>query len=67
MLDQKIKDIFKGIFADLIKSFSEAIATGKGLVGVSLPIRIIEFKSYLERIVSSFSFSPSYLIPNVDY
>jgi hypothetical protein len=42
---------FEGIIGDLIKGVAESMAQGRGIVGVSLPIRIFEPRSSLERMV----------------
>ena len=50
-----------GIILELIKSAGKQLMEGKNVVGVSLPVRIFEPKSTLERITDWWAFGPIYL------
>jgi len=45
----------------VIKKLAKNIYDGKGVVGISLPVRIFEPRSTLERIIDWWSFAPTYL------
>lgn len=53
----------EGIVVDVLKRLAKSIAEGRGVVGVSLPIRIFESRSLIERITDWWSFAPVYLTP----
>ena len=53
------KGILKEVFQSLLKSLSE----GRGMVGVSLPVRIFEPRSLLERVCDMWTFVPNYIVP----
>eukprot|EP01017_Pseudomicrothorax_dubius_P030288 TRINITY_DN3765_c0_g1_i1.p1 TRINITY_DN3765_c0_g1~~TRINITY_DN3765_c0_g1_i1.p1 ORF type:complete len:420 (-),score=77.35 TRINITY_DN3765_c0_g1_i1:278-1537(-) len=59
--DQEIIDRQKGIFLDVLKKLASLLADGKPVVSLSLPVRIFEARSALERICDLWSFFPSYL------
>jgi len=46
---------------DVLKKLALSIYQGRGLVGISLPVRIFEKRSLLERFVESWTFAPTYL------
>ena len=45
----------------MIKKITESIARGTGIVGVSLPCRIFEPRSMIERILDWWSYAPIFL------
>lgn len=45
----------------MIKKIMQSVAEGRGIVGVSLPVRIFEPRSLLERIVDWWAFAPHML------
>jgi hypothetical protein len=51
----------KGIVIDLIKSAGKQLMDGQNFVGVSLPVKIFESRSMLERIIDWWAFGPIYL------
>ena len=51
----------KGIVAYVIKEIAKSLFSGRGVVGISLPVRIFEPRSALERVLDGFSFAPKYL------
>lgn len=53
----------EGIVSDVLKRLAKSIAEGRGVVGVSLPIRIFEPRSLVERITDWWAFAPVYLTP----
>lgn len=61
LVDSEILNKFKGIFSDLAQKVFESVSAGRGIVGVSLPVRIFEPRSLLERACDSWAFAPIYL------
>ena len=59
--DPAILNAHKGIFMDLIKRAGKKLMEGRGVVAVSLPVRIFERRSTLERICDLWSTGPIYL------
>ena len=60
-VDKEVLDKQKGLVGEMIKKIMQSIAEGRGIVGVSLPVRIFEPRSLLERIVDWWVFAPQYL------
>jgi hypothetical protein len=57
------------MFKEVLSSAASNIFSGQSLVGISLPVRIFEPRSLVERIADWFGYSPLYLqeaskIPN---
>lgn len=59
--DKEALDKQKGLVGEMIRKIMQSIAEGRGIVGVSLPVRIFEPRSLLERIVDWWLFAPQYL------
>ena len=51
----------EGIVSDLLKSAGKTLMEGKNVVGISLPVRIFEPRSTIERITDWWAFGPIYL------
>lgn len=51
----------KGIVGYVLKEIAKCIFTGRGVVGISLPVRIFEPRSALERVLDGFSYAPTFL------
>lgn len=62
-VDKEILDKQKGLIGEMLKKIMQSIAEGRGIVGVSLPVRIFEPRSLLERIVDWWTFAPGFLGP----
>ena len=45
----------------MIKKISQSVAEGRGMVGVSLPVRIFEPRSTIERITDLWGYLDNYL------
>lgn len=60
-VDKATLDNQKGLVGEMIKKIMQSIAEGRGIVGVSLPCRIFEPRSLLERIVDWWGFAPNFL------
>ena len=58
--DEKIKEANKGVIPFIIKELAKNVLTGKGIVSISLPVRIFQPISLLERILDAISFAPTY-------
>jgi len=51
----------KGILYDVIKKAATQMFEGKAVVGLSLPVRIFQARSSIERICDIFTYAPYYL------
>lgn len=51
----------EGIVTELLKTAGKTLMEGKNVVGVSLPVRIFEPRSSIERMTDMWSFGPIYL------
>lgn len=51
----------KGIFKDVLSKAASNVFTGKSIIGISLPVRIFEPRSLLERICDWYGFGPLFL------
>lgn len=51
----------EGIVTELLKTAGKTLMEGKNVVGVSLPVRIFEPRSSIERMADIWSFGPIYL------
>ena len=60
-VDKEVLDKQKGLVGEMIKKIMQSVAEGRGIVGVSLPVRIFEPRSLLERIVDWWVFAPHML------
>lgn len=58
--DEKIKEANKGVIPFILKELAKNLLTGKGIVAISLPVRIFQPKSLLERILDACSFVPTF-------
>lgn len=54
--DEEIKASQRGIFGEVIKKVFALMFSGQGMVNMSLPVRIFEPRSTLERIADNFAF-----------
>lgn len=63
LVDPEILKNQKGLIGEVLQSLMKSIAEGRGVVGVSLPIRIFEPRSLIERICDFWTFVPKYIIP----
>ena len=63
LVDPEILKQQKGIIGEVLQSLLKSLAEGRGIVGVSLPVRIFEPRSLLERICDWWTFIPNYIIP----
>lgn len=63
-VDKEILDKQKGIISEVMKKVMESVAQGRGVIGVSLPVRIFETRSMIERILDWWSYTPVYLTPS---
>jgi hypothetical protein len=59
--EQVIKDQ-RGVTMYLIKKIGVNLLSGKSIMNISLPIKLFEPHSMLEKVASSFTFSPYYLL-----
>jgi hypothetical protein len=51
----------RGVVWDLVKSFGKNLVGSKDLIGISLPVRLFEPRSYLERLADGWWSAPIYL------
>jgi len=61
LVDEEILKKQRGVVVDVLKKLAKNVIEGKGVVGISLPVRIFEPRSTLERIVDWWSFAPIFL------
>lgn len=61
LTNKDLVDRQKGILAYVIRKAASQILEGKSIVGLSLPVRIFEPRSILERLSDLWTFAPHYL------
>lgn len=61
LIDEEIRKSQSGVIIDVLKQAGLSILEGKGMVGVSLPVRIFEPRSTIERITDVWGFAPYFL------
>mmetsp|Transcript_47505 Transcript_47505/g.54691 ORF Transcript_47505/g.54691 Transcript_47505/m.54691 type:complete len:586 (+) Transcript_47505:151-1908(+) len=60
-LDEEMLSKQRGVVSDVLKQLFNVMREGKSVVGMSLPVRIFEPRSTLERIVDYWCFAPVFL------
>lgn len=63
LVDEQIIKNQKGILREVLQSLVKSIAEGRGIIGVSLPVRIFEPRSLLERICDWWTYIPNFIVP----
>jgi len=63
LTDPEILKTQKGLITEVLQSLFKSIAEGRGVVGVSLPIRVFEPRSLIERLCDFWTYVPNYLVP----
>ncbi|KAJ0393599.1 hypothetical protein P43SY_007641 [Pythium insidiosum] len=61
LTDKEVAKKQAGVLKDVLKSASSSLLEGKGVVGLSLPVRIFEPRTNLERLVDLFLYGPTFL------
>ncbi len=61
VVDKQVLAKFKGLMSEMMKKIASAISSGGGMVGVSMPIRIFEPRSALERISDLWGYAVNFL------
>lgn len=61
LTNKELKDKQKGVLITVLKEAASKIMEGKGIVGLSLPVRIFEPRSSIERITDLFTYCNHYL------
>eukprot|EP01006_Ploeotia_vitrea_P047236 TRINITY_DN67105_c1_g7_i1.p1 TRINITY_DN67105_c1_g7~~TRINITY_DN67105_c1_g7_i1.p1 ORF type:complete len:484 (-),score=266.68 TRINITY_DN67105_c1_g7_i1:106-1557(-) len=51
----------KGVLTDLLRQMGQNIMQGKSVINISLPVRIFEARSFLQRIADVWAYAPCYL------
>lgn len=59
--DKEVLKKQSGVIMDILKKVTQSIVEGRGIVGVSLPVRIFQPISTIERIVDWWTYCPRYL------
>lgn len=59
-VDEAVLNKQKGVIMEVISLVTACLLKGKGIVGLSLPIRLFEPRSTLERMLDRWSFIPVY-------
>lgn len=60
-VDRAVLDKQRGIITEVIRQVATCLMKGQGIVGMSLPIRLFEPRSTLERLLDRWSFAPLFL------
>ena len=61
LIDEEIRKSQSGIIMDVLKQAGMSVLEGKGMVGVSLPVRIFEPRSTIERVTDVWGYAPYFL------
>jgi len=61
VIDRDKLSRYKGLISEMIKKISASVAEGRGMVGVSLPVRIFEPRSTIERITDLWGYLTNYV------
>ena len=61
LVDEDMLKKQRGVVLDVIKKLAKNVLEGRGVIGISLPVRIFEPRSTLERIIDWWSFGPIFL------
>ena len=61
VVDKDIIKRYDGLMSEMIKKIAQSLSEGRGLIGVSLPVRIFEPRSTIERIGDKFGYLVNYL------
>jgi len=56
LVDEDILKRYKGLISTMIKKIAQSVAEGRGVVGVSLPIKIFEPRSTIDRITDCWGY-----------
>lgn len=59
-VDKNVLDRQKGLFAEVIAQVLKCVFTGQPISGISLPVRVFEPRSQLERMLDTFGFIPHF-------
>ena len=59
-VDERILQNQRGVMTDVIRQVASCLVRGRGIVGLSLPIRLFEPRSTLERMLDRWSYMPTY-------
>lgn len=59
--DQEAMDRQKGVLVDVVKQLAITLLKGLTIAHISLPIKIFEARSSIQRIVDLWSFGPQFL------
>jgi Oxysterol-binding protein len=62
LIDKELKDKQKGVLITVFKEAASKLVEGKGIVGLSLPVRIFEPRSSIERLADLFLYCNHYLM-----
>jgi hypothetical protein len=60
-VDRVVLDKQRGVITEVIRQVAACLMKGQGIVGMSLPIRLFEPRSTLERMMDRWSFAPLFL------
>lgn len=61
VIDEDLKERQKGVLGEVVKNLGTKIVSGKKIVGMSLPVRIFEPRSQIERILDIFHLFPHFM------
>ena len=61
LVDPRVIENQRGVIVDVVKAVAACMVKGKGVVGLSLPIRLFEPRSTIERMLDRWAFAPVFL------
>lgn len=59
--NEEIKERQRGVLKEVFTSMASKLLEGKNVIGLSLPVRIFEPRSQMERLIDSLHFFPFYM------
>ncbi len=60
-VDKNVLDRQKGLMSNVVKQVIKCVLTGQPVSGISLPVRVFEPRSQIERMLDTFGFAPIFL------
>ena len=60
-VDRHLLDKQKGVVKDVLAQAAKNVFSGKSVVGISLPVRVFEPRSLIERLIDWYNFAPIYI------
>ncbi len=61
LVDEDILKRYKGLISTMISKIAQSVSEGRGMVGVSLPVKIFEPRSTIERITDCWGYLEQFI------